>query len=342
MCPARASPTGTCVRHTRRLCGGEGNRTPGLFDATEALYQLSYTPDWKSGRIYLRGLTADPGSPCALSGAALLVRRPAQPYWFADRRSPTGSPTGESWSPWTVRCRRGASSGLARSARRDGAAARRCRTPSPTPLRRRRRRAPTTSSWPRHPQVLRQRTTPAACRCLACESLLASHSPASLSAAATSAPGSACSVHPADEECSPQRVRIDRANRAAGGSDQPTSGLAAVDGTGAPHRVRARRSTQQPRTPRPAVSRITCLVGGPAHKGCHSAAGAPCISAACASPQTSLPALPSAIARSFAQLTSCGEARTSVRGVRLTAVGPRFAPRLLPQREIADDHRAVG
>ena len=94
MCPARASPTGTCVRHTRRLCGGEGNRTPGLFDATEALYQLSYTPDWKSGRIYLRGLTADPSPPCALSDAALLVRRPAQPYWFADRHSPTGSPTG--------------------------------------------------------------------------------------------------------------------------------------------------------------------------------------------------------------------------------------------------------
>ncbi len=65
------------MRHTRRLCGGEGNRTPGLFDATEALYQLSYTPDWKSGRIYLRGLTADRGSPCALCGAALLVRRPA-------------------------------------------------------------------------------------------------------------------------------------------------------------------------------------------------------------------------------------------------------------------------
>ena len=36
-------------------CGGEGNRTPGLFDATEALYQLSYTPEAGGRRIYLRG-----------------------------------------------------------------------------------------------------------------------------------------------------------------------------------------------------------------------------------------------------------------------------------------------
>jgi hypothetical protein len=26
------------------VCGAEGNRTPGLLDATEALYQLSYSP----------------------------------------------------------------------------------------------------------------------------------------------------------------------------------------------------------------------------------------------------------------------------------------------------------
>ncbi len=70
----------------KSIRGGEGNRTPGLFDATEALYQLSYTPDWKSGRIYLRGLTADPGSPAAPYGADLLVRRTAQTYSFAVRR----------------------------------------------------------------------------------------------------------------------------------------------------------------------------------------------------------------------------------------------------------------
>ncbi len=66
--------------------GGEGNRTPGLFDATEALYQLSYTPDGKSGRIYLCGLAADPSAPCAPRSTSPLVRSPAQSYWFAVRR----------------------------------------------------------------------------------------------------------------------------------------------------------------------------------------------------------------------------------------------------------------
>ncbi len=44
-----------CVSAGSLSSGGEGNRTPGLFDATEALYQLSYTPEAGSGRIYLRG-----------------------------------------------------------------------------------------------------------------------------------------------------------------------------------------------------------------------------------------------------------------------------------------------
>ncbi len=35
-----SSPTWTCTHQS----GAEGNRTPGLFHAMEALYQLSYSP----------------------------------------------------------------------------------------------------------------------------------------------------------------------------------------------------------------------------------------------------------------------------------------------------------
>ena len=44
---------GFAIRLNLWSCGGEGNRTPGLFDATEALYQLSYTPELGDRRIYL-------------------------------------------------------------------------------------------------------------------------------------------------------------------------------------------------------------------------------------------------------------------------------------------------
>lgn len=44
------------------LGGGEGNRTPGLFDATEALYQLSYTPEGVL-RLPRGGVVAERGTP---------------------------------------------------------------------------------------------------------------------------------------------------------------------------------------------------------------------------------------------------------------------------------------
>ncbi len=49
------------VRHLP-LGGGEGNRTPGLFDATEALYQLSYTPEGVL-RLPRGGVVAERGPP---------------------------------------------------------------------------------------------------------------------------------------------------------------------------------------------------------------------------------------------------------------------------------------
>ena len=40
--------------------GGEANRTPGLLDATEALYQLSYTPVTGRLSVARRGAGAEP------------------------------------------------------------------------------------------------------------------------------------------------------------------------------------------------------------------------------------------------------------------------------------------
>ena len=68
--------------------GGEGNRTPGLFDATEALYQLSYTPEPGGCRIYLRDQRASlrPRFAAQQRLDALADLRGAGAYWFAVRR----------------------------------------------------------------------------------------------------------------------------------------------------------------------------------------------------------------------------------------------------------------
>lgn len=38
------------IKFSHINCGAEGNRTPGLFHAMEALYQLSYSPLTTSSR----------------------------------------------------------------------------------------------------------------------------------------------------------------------------------------------------------------------------------------------------------------------------------------------------
>ena len=107
----------------------------------------------------------------------------------------------------------------------------------------------------------------------------------------------------------------DRASRVAGGIGRRTMLLCVVVGTGARRQGPIPRSKRQPTTPRPVVSRITCLDGGPAHTGCHSAARPTCISAARAQQQTNLSRLRAAIARSFARRALRSTATASGDGI---------------------------
>ena len=87
----------------------------------------------------------------------------------------------------------------------------------------------------------------------------------------------------------PRPERIGRANRVADGTGRLMMWPCGEVEPGAQHRVPRPQSKQWPTTPRPVVSCITCLAGGPAYTGCHFIPREPGISLACASPKISLP-----------------------------------------------------
>lgn len=72
----------------RRVCGATGSRTPGLFNAIEALFQLSYSPMsemWRvEGAVYRR----PPSSPRLAVGGISENRPPRRRRWPGVRSPP--------------------------------------------------------------------------------------------------------------------------------------------------------------------------------------------------------------------------------------------------------------